>query len=139
MLNRFLAAQEHTYAQALAEMQAGKKQTHWMWYVFPQLSELGKSETAHYYGIRNQQEAAAFLAHPVLGKRILEITGAVLLHPSKTPLQLFGHPDNLKFHSSVTLFNRVSNAPENPFATALNTFFEGKPDLATVRILDSGR
>ena len=135
-LHRFLTAQEQSYPQALTEIRQGKKQTHWMWYVFPQLRGLGRSGTAHFYGIENKAEATAYLAHPVLGARLREITEAALAHRDKTALQIFGHPDNLKFHSSLTLFSAVSPAADRTlFTAALNLFFAGIPDAQTLTLL----
>ncbi len=111
-LSRFLKAQETDYARALVEIQNGRKQSHWMWFIFPQLKGLGHSSTSQFYGIEGPGEAAAYLAHPVLGKRLVEITRAALQHREKTPLQIFGHPDNLKFHSCMALFASVPNAPD---------------------------
>ena len=140
MIERFLTAQEKSYADALAQIQKGHKQTHWIWYVFPQMQGLGKSETARFYGIHNRQEAEAYLAHPVLGKRLAEIIEAVLNHRDKTPLQIFGHPDDLKFHSSMTLFNAVSPAEDqNVFAQALDLFFAGIKDSNTLTLLDQSK
>ncbi len=136
MINRFLIASQKSYHTALAEMQAGKKRHHWMWYIFPQMQGLGESEIAKFYGIRNRKEAEEFLAHPILGTRLKEITKAVLQHRDKTPLEIFGNPDNLKFHSSITLFNAVSPAADqNVFAEALDLFFAGIQDSLTLTLL----
>ena len=136
MIHRFLTAQEGIYPRALAEIASGKKQTHWIWYIFPHLQGLGKSETACYYGLVSQQGSRCFLAHPVLGTRLLEITKMAMQHTCKTPLEIFGHPDDLKFHSSLTLFNMVSPAADtNVFAEALQLFFAGSLDSATLALL----
>lgn len=133
-LSRFVKAQESDYDRALAEIRKGRKTSHWMWYFFPQLKGLGHSSTAQFYGLAGLGEAHDFLNHPVLGPRLVEITAAALGHPDKTPLQIFGHPDNLKFHSSITLFARIAGAP-GVFQEALNVFFNGQPDEATLRLL----
>lgn len=103
-LQRFLEAQENSYETALAEMRAGLKRSHWMWYVFPQMQGLGYSHMARLYGIVDRQEAVDYLAHPLLGQRLLEITTALLQHHSKTAHAIFGTPDDLKLHSCMTLF-----------------------------------
>lgn len=130
-LQRFVDAQATTYASALAEISAGRKRSHWMWFVFPQIAGLGWSETAQRYAIASRDEASAYLAHPVLGPRLREITAAALEHPELSPTALFGQPDDLKFHSSLTLFAAVAEDPE-PFRQALKTFFAGQPDEATL-------
>ncbi len=136
MINRFFAASQKTYHTALAEVQAGKKRRHWMWYIFPQMQGLGESEIAKFYGIKHRKEAEEFLAHPILGTRLKEITAAVLQHRDKTPLEIFGNPDHLKFHSSLTLFNAVSPAADqNVFAEALDLFFAGIQDSLTLTLL----
>lgn len=134
-LARFLKAQETDYAQALIEIQHGHKRSHWMWYVFPQLKGLGHSGTARFYGLSGKSEAGAYLTHPVLGPRLIQITEAALAHADKTPLQIFGHPDNMKFHSCMTLFAQLPDAPP-VFRNALDTFFSGKEDAGTLRLLD---
>ncbi|WP_434775613.1 DUF1810 domain-containing protein [Pseudomonas oryzihabitans] len=130
-LQRFVDAQATTYATALAEIRAGRKRSHWMWFIFPQIQGLGRSETAQHYAIASRDEASAYLAHPVLGPRLREITTAALEHPGLSATALFGQPDDLKFHSSLTLFAAVAEDPE-PFREALKTFFAGQPDEATL-------
>jgi uncharacterized protein (DUF1810 family) len=103
-LNRFVWAQESDYGRALAEIRSGRKRTHWMWYVFPQLDGLGFSETARRYAIRGLNEARAYLQHPVLGPRLVECTEAVLAVQGRSALEIFGTPDDLKLRSCVTLF-----------------------------------
>lgn len=130
-MERFLTAQEPVYLQVLAELQAGSKRTHWMWFIFPQIAGLGFSSMAQRYAIASLDEAKAYLAHPVLGKRIEECTKAVLRHGNRTAYQIFDTPDDLKFRSSMTLFHRA--APENPlFKKALDTFYEGVEDPNTI-------
>ncbi len=128
---RFVDAQATTYATALAEIRAGRKRSHWMWFIFPQIQGLGRSETAQHYAIASRDEASAYLAHPVLGPRLREITTAALKHPELSATALFGQPDDLKFHSSLTLYAAVAEDPE-PFREALKTFFAGQPDEATL-------
>ena len=131
-LSRFLGAQQATYAAALEELRAGRKQSHWMWFVFPQIAGLGRSETAVYYGIADRAEALACLAHPVLGTRLIEATETVLQWGGqRTAEAIFGTVDAMKFHSSMTLFAEVA-PPRAPFATALERFYAGAPDAATL-------
>jgi len=130
-LQRFVDAQADTYAVALEEIRAGRKRSHWMWFVFPQIEGLGRSETARHYAIASRDEASAYLTHPLLGPRLREITAAALEHPELSATALFGQPDDLKFHSSLTLFAAVAEEPE-PFRQALKAFFAGQPDEATL-------
>jgi uncharacterized protein (DUF1810 family) len=131
-LKRFITAQAPVYADALAELQQGEKRTHWMWFVFPQVAGLGRSPTAQHYAIQSRDEAHAYLAHPVLGARLCECTRAVL-DSSRSAHQIFGSPDDMKFHSCLTLFDRIS---ENSFfKAALARFYGGEPDRATLEIL----
>jgi uncharacterized protein (DUF1810 family) len=132
-LQRFLDAQEPVIDIAMAELRAGRKRSHWMWFVFPQLKQLGRSGTAKFYGIEGLQEARDYLAHPVLGPRLLACTEAILRHAGKTANAILGSPDDLKFRSCMTLFSRA--APEQPlFKTALDTFFV-EEDSLTVDLL----
>jgi len=133
-LGRFLTAQEQDYSRALAEIKQGRKQSHWMWYIFPQISGLGFSETAKFYAIKNLQEATDYLKHPVLGQRLVEISNALLAVSGKTANQILGSPDDLKLRSSMTLFSLVDNT--NPvFQAVLNTFYNGSPDQKTVDLV----
>lgn len=129
-LQRFLAAQETTYATALMELAAGQKRSHWMWFVFPQVAGLGSSSTAAHYAIQSRAEGEAYLHHPVLGARLREITKVVLQLENRTAKQIFGFPDELKFHSSMTLFDAVGEG-ETLFAGALDRYFRGEKDRAT--------
>ncbi len=122
-LQRFTEAQEHDYATALAEVKAGRKQSHWIWYIFPQLRELGQSAYAKLYGIEDRAEAELYLAHPVLGMRLREITQALLTHSDKSAEQIFGELDALKVRSSMTLFDAV--CPNDIFAQVLEQFYHG--------------
>lgn len=130
-LQRFVEAQQPVYPRVVSELRAGRKQSHWMWFIFPQIQGLGRSETARHYAIASRDEASAYLAHPLLGSRLREITAAALEHPGLSATALFGQPDDLKFHSSLTLFAAVAEDPE-PFRQALKTFFAGRPDEATL-------
>jgi uncharacterized protein (DUF1810 family) len=135
-LQRFLIAQEGTYPQALSEMRNGKKISHWMWFVFPQLKGLGHSATAEKYGITDLKEAQLYLSHPILGKRLREITEVLaFLDNSKSAQEIFGFPDFLKFHSCMTLFSIAANDKSSVFNMAINKYFEGKQDNNTFRLL----
>jgi uncharacterized protein (DUF1810 family) len=134
-LDRFVRAQAATYAGAVAELTAGRKESHWMWFVFPQLVGLGRSERARVYGIVSLAEARAYLAHPVLGPRLVAATGATLPHAAQGAAALFGSPDDLKFRSSLTLFGRADGRADGPFRTALAAFFAGDEDPATLALL----
>lgn len=135
-VTRFLEAQNQVYPQALGELRAGQKRSHWMWFVFPQLAGLGHSPRAQHYALADLAAAQAYLAHPLLGARLRECTRAVLLHAPgsaapRTLDVLFGFPDDRKFFSAMTLFHRA--APEEPlFAAALDAFFDGREDEATL-------
>jgi uncharacterized protein (DUF1810 family) len=133
-LERFVRAQQRDYAQALAELSAGRKRSHWIWYVLPQLRGLGQSEMAREYGIKDREEAAAYVAHPLLGPRLVECVNAILDHSDSSAVGILGDVDALKFRSCLTLFAQV--APAEPcFAKALDTFYRGKPDEATLALL----
>lgn len=133
-LNRFLMAQERDYAQALAEIRAGRKQSHWIWYIFPQLRGLGYSYNAEYYGIADAEEARLYLAHPVLGSRLREITNALLELPESDPVRVMGRPDDLKLCSSMTLFEYVAEQ-DSVFGKVLDKYYGGRRDAATLRML----
>lgn len=133
-LERFLEAQRGTYETALAEVRAGRKRSHWMWFVFPQVRGLGLSATSHYYGIASLDEARAYLEHPVLGARLVECTEALLAHRGLSAEAIVGYPDHLKLRSSLTLFSLVS-PPGSVFHRALDAFFDGRPDERTLEVL----
>lgn len=135
-IDRFLEPQKTAYPVALEEVRNGRKGSHWMWYIFPQLRGLGQSTAAWYYGIADLQEASAYLAHPVLGGHLREITQASLELPESDPTKLFGWPDNMKFHSCMTLFAMVSG--DDLFIRALNKFFDGQKDSLTMGMLKRG-
>ena len=123
-LNRFISAQERDYLIALSEIKNGSKQSHWIWYIFPQIKGLGRSYQSQFYGIANRQEAEAYLAEPTLNARLREITLALLEHKDKTALQILGGIDAMKVKSSMTLFDAI--APNGIYNDVLNTFFAGE-------------
>ena len=133
-LERFVSAQERDYLTALAEIRRGRKRSHWMWYIFPQLRGLGMSSTSYFYGIENLEEAKAFLDDPFLGKNLIEISEALLSLDNSDARSIMGSPDDLKLRSSMTLFSLA--APEEPvFKKVLEKFYLGIQDPATLRIL----
>lgn len=132
-LQRFLSAQEYDYSIALREIQNGRKQSHWIWYIFPQIKGLGRSYQSQFYGIANRQEAEAYLAEPTLDARLREITLALLEHKDKTAQQILGGIDAKKVLSSMTLFDAIT--PNDIYADALNTFFAGKRCNQTLEYL----
>ncbi|MDB5241757.1 MAG: calpastatin [Spirosoma sp.] len=133
-LNRFLDAQETDYSRALAEIKNGRKQSHWMWYIFPQIAGLGYSDMATFYAIKDLQEASDYLAHPVLGSRLIDISSALLSHTGKTANQIMGSPDDLKLRSSMTLFSLPENT-DPVFQAVLDKFFNGIQDPKTLGII----
>ena len=133
-LTRFLAAQERDYERALTEIRRGRKSSHWIWYIFPQLKGLGSSSNASFYGIEGLEEASAYLRHPVLGPRLIEISRALLAHAGKTATGIMGSPDDLKLRSCMTLFARVPGA-DPVFSRVLTQFFDGKKDERTLSML----
>ena len=137
-LQRFIDAQEPHIEDVLTELSAGRKRTHWMWFVFPQLRGLGRSSTAEFYGLGSLAEARAYLAHPVLGARLRDCTRRVLAVDGSSPNRIFGSPDDLKFHSSMTLFARADESAANVFTRALERFWNGTADAATQRLLANG-
>ncbi len=133
-LERFVAAQEGVYQQVVNELSAGRKRSHWMWFIFPQLAGLGSSAMAQHYAISGRAEARAYLAHPVLGTRLRECSALVLAVQGATVHGIFGSPDNMKFHSSMTLFAQA--APDDAlFRACLDKYFGGVPDQATLDLL----
>jgi uncharacterized protein (DUF1810 family) len=133
-LRRFVEAQQHCYEQALAEIRAGDKASHWMWFIFPQLDGLGSSPTARRYAIKSLAEAEAYLKHPVLGPRLQECAEAALAAQGRSAWAIFGSPDDLKLRSSATLFLLVS-PPQSVFHRLVDKYFDGEPDGATLRLL----
>ncbi|HSQ20534.1 MAG TPA: DUF1810 domain-containing protein [Blastocatellia bacterium] len=133
-LQRFVDAQRDTYSEAYAELKSGRKASHWMWFVFPQLKGLGHSYNANYFGISSLAEAKAYLEHPVLGPRLRECTTAVNAVSGRTAHEIFGSPDDMKFRSSMTLFARATS-DDSIFAKALRKYFGGREDERTVELL----
>ncbi len=134
-LKRFLEAQENDFETALAEIKRGRKQSHWMWYIFPQIAGLGFSSTSKFYAIKDRAETEDYLAHPLLGKRLIEISNALLEVEGKTANQIFGSPDDVKLKSSMTLFGALENT--NPvFGKVLDNYFNGAKDQRTLELID---
>ena len=131
-LERFVTAQAPVIEQVRRELAAGQKRSHWMWFIFPQLRGLGRSQTAQFYGIEGAAEARAYLAHAVLGPRVVECTGLVNQVQGKTALQIFGSPDDMKFRSCMTLFATLQTTP---FQDALDKYYGGEPDQLTLGLL----
>ncbi len=133
-LDRFVEAQCGLYVPALAELHAGRKRSHWMWYVFPQLRGLGKSHNALRYGISGRAEAEAYLQHPVLGARLRECVAAIAVHSTRSAVEILGTVDALKFRSCLTLFEAVAPAPSD-FGAALQQFYGGQRCERTLALL----
>lgn len=134
MLDRFLDAQRTDYAAALSEIRRGRKTSHWMWYIFPQIAGLGQSSTARYYSIRDLAEAREYYAHPVLGHRLREISSVLLELTGSDPVAVFGGIDSMKLKSSMTLF--AAAAPDDPiFSRVLAKYYGGEQDALTLRLL----
>ncbi len=133
-LERFVEAQAGIYDTVLSELAHGRKMTHWMWFIFPQLVGLGSSLMAQHFAISGREEAAAYLAHPLLGARLVECTQTVAAHAGQSAHSIFGNPDDLKFRSSMTLFEAVATDP-SPFRAAIARFFHGEPDRRTLDLL----
>src|SRR5688572_11657087 len=133
-LSRFVSAQELIYPSVLAELRNGHKRTHWMWFIFPQLAGLGQSSTARHYAIQSLEEAKAYLAHPVLGPRLVECCESILSVSGKTAHAILGSPDDLKLRSSMTLFASILDAPL-AFSQVLAKYYEGRPDPKTIELL----
>ncbi len=134
-LSRFLEAQEDDYSRALAELSAGEKTSHWMWYIFPQLDGLGGSSMSKRYAIKSIEEAKAYLAHPVLGLRLLECAGTLVALEGRTAFEILRSPDDAKLRSCATLFASVSSAG-SVFQQVIDKYYDGKPDDATLRLLE---
>lgn len=133
-LKRFLDAQNQVYLRALDEIRSGKKTTHWMWYVFPQLRGLGSSETSNAYGIAGIEEANLYIQHPVLGTHLIEISNALMKVNGKTAEEIFGPTDMLKLRSCMTLFTNTQKT-DPIFGKVLDTFFDGIPDKRTLQMI----
>ena len=132
-LDRFVTAQAPVYAGVLSELRRGRKQSHWMWFVFPQFAGLGLSPMSQRFALRSREEAVAYLGHGVLGPRLRECTALVNAVEGRTIHDILGSPDDLKFHSSMTLFAAVSSEPE--FAAAIAKYYGGTPDRKTLALL----
>ncbi|MES2758989.1 MAG: DUF1810 domain-containing protein [Pseudomonadota bacterium] len=130
-LERFVEAQAPVYKEVVAELKAGRKTSHWMWFIFPQIAGLGRSAMAQKFAMSSADEAAAYLAHPILGARLRECSALVAAIDDKDIDEIFGAPDNLKFHSSMTLFAEIA-PDEAVFQDCINKFFDGVPDEATL-------
>ena len=135
-LARFISAQEGVYDRALAELRDGLKRSHWMWYIFPQIDGLGHSPTTRHYSIKSLEEARQYLAHPVLGARLVECTEAVLAVSGQAASDIFGHPDDWKLQSSMTLFELVAG-PSSVFERVLDKYYQGKRDARTLQSVGS--
>jgi uncharacterized protein (DUF1810 family) len=132
--NRFVTAQHQDYPAALSEIKSGRKRSHWMWYIFPQLDGLGVTETSRYYALQNIDDAAQYLAHPVLGKRLIEISTQLLALEGKSANAVFGNPDDLKLKSCMTLFALVPDTDE-VFEKVLDKYYNGTKDSKTLLLL----
>jgi uncharacterized protein (DUF1810 family) len=130
-LGRFLNAQKSVYADVLSELKRGKKRSHWMWFIFPQIAGLGRSPTAKFYAIENLDEASAYLNHPLLGARLIECAEALLSIKGKTASEIMGHPDDMKLRSSMTLFASIERS-DSLFTAVLERYFQGEPDELTL-------
>jgi len=137
-IERFLSAQENTYDKALREIKNGMKESHWMWFVFPQIRGLGFTEYNVYFGLKDLDEAREYLEHPILGKRLVEISQAALGQKGKTAMEIFGRPDERKLKSCMTLFSQIQNA-DQVFNKVLEKYYSGEKDEKTISILDSQR
>jgi uncharacterized protein (DUF1810 family) len=134
-LTPFLEAQENIYIQALTEIKSGKKQSHWMWYIFPQIKGLGHSSTSQFYGINNIVEAKEYLIHPILGARLREISNVLLESDKSDAFEIFGSPDYMKLKSSMTLFAIATDEENNVFKKVLDKFFNSSYDRRTLELL----
>ena len=137
-LLRYVEAQAKTYAVALQELQAGRKRSHWMWFIFPQLRGLGKSDMAYRYGVAGLEEAKAYLRHPVLGARLRECCAALLAHKDRRIEDILGELDAMKLRSSMTLF-ALASADGGLFRAVLETFFDGRADRRTIDMIENNK
>ena len=136
-LNRFVAAQALHYSVALQELRQGKKESHWMWFIFPQVAGIGYSEISRHFAINSTSEASAYLMHPLLGQRLVECCEAVLAIESRTAHEIFGSPDDMKLHACATLFSYVSPTG-NIFDRIIVKYFGGKKHMKTISLIESG-
>jgi len=135
-LKRFITGQEGIYGRVLAELKSGRKRTHWMWFIFPQIEGLGHSPTSRHYAIKSIAEARRYLGHPVLGGRLTECSEALLALEGPTASEIFGYPDDMKLKSSMTLFAAVAEDPRSAFIRVLEKYYHGEPDARTLRLLE---
>ncbi len=133
-LDRFVEAQERVYPDVLAELRSGAKRSHWMWFIFPQVEGLGQSPTSRFYSIKSLEEARQYLAHPILGARLLECSRVLLSLEGRTAHEIFGAPDDMKLRSCMTLFGSVAGS-DKTFAAVLDKYFDGKRDPRTLELL----
>lgn len=134
LFNDFIQSQNTIYSQVINELTQGRKRTHWMWFIFPQIKGLGLSTMARRFELNNLEQAQVYLQHDVLGTRLIECAQLLLLHPNKSALDIFGTPDNLKLHSSLTLF-ALAAGNDGVFEQLLHQFFAGDSDINTIRML----
>ncbi len=134
-LTRFISAQEMVYSRVISELRNGRKRTHWMWFIFPQIDGLGNSSTTKRYAIKSIKEAEQYLNHPILGKRLKECAEAILAIEGRSISEIFGYPDDLKLKSSVTLFSSLADS--HPiFSSIIDKYFNGEQDIRTIKILE---
>jgi uncharacterized protein (DUF1810 family) len=134
-LSRFISAQDSVYDRVLEELKSGRKRSHWMWYIFPQVDGLGYSATSKHYAIKSMEEARAYLNHPVLGSRLSECANAVLTIEGRSASDILGYPDDVKLQSSMTLFAYVAG-PDSVFVRVLDKYFQGERDVRTLQLLE---
>lgn len=137
-LSRFVTAQNLVFDAVLAELRAGRKETHWMWFIFPQLRALGRSPTAIFYGISSIEEARAYLRNPILAERLARAIDALIGTCDRAAHDILGSPDDLKLRSSMTLFNEAAGKDGERFRLVLDRFFSGEPDQRTLDLIDGG-
>jgi len=135
LFDDFIQAQNMVYPLVIKELSQGEKRTHWMWFIFPQIKGLGHSVRARRFSLQSLEQAQEYLQHEVLGTRLLECSKLLLKHPNKSALEIFGTPDNLKLHSSLTLF-ALADDKDSVFEQLLQQFFAGKPDVKTIDVLE---
>ncbi len=135
MLDKFIIAQDPIHLKAQHELEAGRKTSHWMWYIFPQLAGLGSSETSKYYSLANLKEAELYLRHPVLGTRLISMANILLKLPGQHAHEIFGSPDDMKLKSCMTLFSLVPGS-DPAFSKVLEKYFDGQKDHKTLKILE---
>ena len=138
-LGRFTKAQHGIYDSVIGELKSGRKRTHWMWFIFPQIEGLGHSPTSQHYAIKSIEEARQYLNHPVLGARLLECAKTVLAVEGRSVSEIFGYPDDLKLKSSMTLFASVAENPHSVFISVLEKYFQGEQDDLTLQLLERFR